>query len=272
MSVHLSAILGQPVVIENRPGAATRIAAEAVAKSAPDGYTFLVGTPSLTTMSSLYPKMSFDPKRDLVPVSLASITNYTLAVNSAVPAQTLAEYVKLAKADSRYANVGTLGVGAVNHLTGAWFASLSGVDVKFIHYNTTGPFTDLVSGQIPATFDAMLPLIGHVKSGKVRFLGISGKSRHPLILDVPNFAEAGMPTLEPLVWIGLLAPAGTPQPIVNRMSSALSQVAKMPEIMAQRRAVGSESMGTTPEEFAAFLDTERTKWAGVIGKIGLTLE
>ncbi len=272
MSVHLSAILGQPVVIENRPGAATRIAAEAVAKSAPDGYTFLVGTPSLTTMSSLYPKMSFDPKRDLVPVSLASITNYTLAVNSAVPAQTLAEYVKLAKADSRYANVGTLGVGAINHLTGAWFASLSGVDVKFIHYNTTGPFTDLVSGQIPATFDAMLPLIGHVKSGKVRFLGISGKSRHPLIPDVPTFAEAGMPTLEPLVWIGLLAPAGTPQPIVNRMSSALSQVAKMPEIMAQRRAVGSESMGTTPEEFAAFLDTERTKWAGVIGKIGLTLE
>jgi tripartite-type tricarboxylate transporter receptor subunit TctC len=272
MSVHLSTILGQPVVIENRPGAATRIAAEAVAKAASDGYTFLVGTPSLTTMSALYPKMAFDPKRDLVPVGLASITNYTLAINAAVPAQTLAEFVKLNKADSRYTNFGTLGVGAINHLTGAWFASLSGADVNFVHYNMSGPFTDLVSGQIPATFDAMLPLIGHVKSGKVRFLGISGKTRHPLIPDVPTFAEAGMPTLDPLVWIGLLAPAGTPQPIVNRMSTALSQVAKMPDIAAQRRAAGSKSMGTTPEEFAAFLDTERTKWGGVIQKIGLTLE
>ncbi len=272
MSPHLSALLGQPIVVDNRPGAASRIAAEAVVRAAPDGYTLLVGTPSLATMGTLYPRLAFDPRRDLVPVSLASVTHYTLAVNAAVPARTLAEYIQLCKTEPRYAQFGTLGAGAINHLTGAWFGSLAGVKAEFVHYNTTGPFTDLVAGQIPATFDAMLPLIGHVRSGKLRFLGISGAQRHPLIPDVPTFAEAGLPQFDPLVWIGLLAPAGTPQAIVERVSGALTQVARMPEIVAQRRSVGSESTGSTPQTFGTFLSAEHRKWAAVIQGIGLTLE
>ena len=269
---HLSAILGQPIVIENRPGAASRIGVEAAIKSAPDGYTFLVGTPSLTTMGALYPKLAFDPKRDLIPVSLASITNYTLSVNAQVPAKTIADFVKLAKTDPKYASVGTLGVGAINHLAAAWFSSLNGIDGNYVHYSTTSPFSDLAAGQIPAMFDAMLPVMGQVKAGRVRTLAISGKTRHPLMPDVPTFAEAGYPGFDPLVWIGVLAPAGTPSAIVNKMSAAVSQVAKMPETVAARRDVGSESLGTTPEEFAAFLESERNKWGAVIKKTGLVLE
>ena len=269
---NLSLILGQSIVIENRPGAAARIGVEAAIRSAPDGYTFLVGTPSLTTMQALYPKLGFDPKKDLVPVSLASITNYTLSVNAQVPAKTLPEYVKLAKTDAKYASIGTLGMGAINHLAAAWFSNLVGLDANYIHYSTTSPFTDLASGQIPVVFDAMLPVMGQVKAGRVRTLAISGKTRHPLLPDVPTFAEAGLPTFDPLVWIGILAPAGTPGAIVNKMSAAVSQVAKMPETVAARRDVGSESIGSSPEEFAAFLEGERSKWSAVIKKNNIMVE
>lgn len=269
---HLSAILGQTIVIENRPGAAARIGVEAAIRSAPDGYTFLVGTPSLTTMQALYPKLSFDPKKDLVPVSLASITNYTLSVNAQVPAKSLGEYVKLAKSDPKYASIGTLGMGAVNHLAAAWFSNLVGLDANYIHYSTTGPFADLASGQVPVVFDAMLPVMGQVKVGRVRTLAISGKTRHPLMPDVPTFAEAGLPKFEPLVWNGILAPAGTPSAIVNKMSAAFSQVAKMPEIVSARRDGGSESIGSSPEEFSAFLESERSKWSAVIKKNNIVLE
>ena len=272
ISKHLSAILGQPIVIENRPGAATRIGVEAAIRSAPDGYTFLVGTPSLTTMQALYPKLSFDPKKDLVPVSLASITNYTLSVNAQVPAKTLPEYVKLAKSDPKYASIGTLGIGAINHLAAVWFSNLVSLDANYIHYSTTSPFNDLASGQIPVCFDAMLPVMGQVKAGRVRTLAISGKTRHPLLPDVPTFAEAGLPTFDPLVWIGILAPAGTPGAIVSKMSAAVSQVSKMPETVAARRDVGSESIGSSPEEFAAFLESERTKWSAVIKKNNIVIE
>jgi tripartite-type tricarboxylate transporter receptor subunit TctC len=272
ISKHMSVILGQTIVVENRPGAAARIGVEAAIRSVPDGYTFLVGTPSMTTMKTLYPKLSFDPQKDLVPVSLLSITNYTLAVNAQVPAKTLTEYVKLAKSDPKYANIGTLGMGAINHLSAAWFSNLVSLDANYIHYSSTSPFTDLASGQLPVVFDAMLTVMNQVKAGRVRVLAISGKTRQPLMPDVPTFAEAGLPTFDPMVWVGILAPTGTPIAIVNKMSEALSQVAKMPETMAARKDVGSESIGSSPEEFASFLDSERTKWSAVIKKNNLVLE
>jgi len=272
LTARLTPLLGQPVIIENRPGASTRIAIEAAVKSAPDGYTFLVGTPSLATAPSLFAKLPFDTKRDLVPVSLMSTTSYLLTVNAGVPAQTPAAFVALTRSNPNYAQVATLGVGTLPHLAGAWFGSVAGADLKFIHYNTTAPFTDLLAGQTSAIFDAMLPVLGNLKAGKLRALAISGKSRHPLLPDVPTFTEAGIKGFDPMVWIGVLAPAGTPRPIIERMSAALSRVAKMPEIVAYRRDVGSESVGSTPEEFGAFLDAERSKWGAVIEKIGLKLE
>jgi tripartite-type tricarboxylate transporter receptor subunit TctC len=272
IATRLGPVIGQTIVIDNRPGAGTRIAIEAAVKSAPDGYTFLVGTPSLTTAPALYANLPFDVKRDLVPVSLVSTTAYALTVNGAVPAQSAAAWLALAKTTPAHANIATFGIGTLPHLAGAWFGALTGTDFKFIHYNTTPPFNDLLAGQTSAMFEAMLPMVPHVKTGKLRMLAISGRQRQPLLPDVPTFAEAGFPAFDPLVWIGVLAPAGTPRTIVSRVSTALAQVAKMPDVIAFRRDVGSDSVGSTPEEFATFLDTERAKWGAVIQRSGMKLE
>ena len=273
MAPRLGQLLGQTVVIENRPGAAGRIAAEAVVKSPADGYTFLVGTPTaLVTGPMLYANLPYDAKRDLVPVSLISTTAYALTVNAAVPAQTAAAYVALAKSNPAYANVGDIGVGAATHLAAEWFSSIAGANLKSIHYNTSTPYSDLIAGQISGIFEAVLPVLGNVKTGRLRVLAISGKSRYPQLPDVPTFTEAGFPTYDPLVWIGLLAPAGTSPAIINKVSAAIAQVAKTPEIVNQRREAFSDSVGSTPAEFAAFLDAERTKWGAVIKQAGVKIE
>ncbi|HUN68908.1 MAG TPA: tripartite tricarboxylate transporter substrate-binding protein [Burkholderiales bacterium] len=272
ITARLTPLLGQSMFVENRPGAGTRIAIEAAAKSAPDGYTFLLATPGFVTAPSLYANLPFDGKRDLVPVSLLSTTAYALTVNAAVPAQNVAAFIALAKNNPTFAQTATYGIGTLPHLAGAWFASISGADLKFIHYNTTPPFNDLLAGQTSAIFDAMLPVIGNVKAGKLRMLAISGTKRQPMAPDVPTFAESGMAGFDPTVWVGVLAPAGTPQPIIQRMSAALAQVAKSAEIIGFRRDVGSDSVGSTPEEFGTFLDAERAKWGKVIQSMSLKLE
>jgi tripartite-type tricarboxylate transporter receptor subunit TctC len=273
VAVRLAPILGQPVVVENRPGAASRIATEAVVNAPPDGYTFLVGTPTaIVTGPFLYPNLPYDVKRDLAPVSLVSTTAYALTVNANVPAKDAQGFVALTKSDPRYATAGTLGVGAATHLAGEWFGGVSGAPFKFVHYNTSTPYNDLVSGEIAAIFEAVLPVMGNVKAGRLRVLAISGKSRYPQLPDVPTFAEAGYPQYDPLVWIGVLAPAATPKPIVDRVSAALAQVARMPEIVQQRRDAFSDSVGSTPEEFTAFLDTERAKWGAVIKQAGVKIQ
>ena len=273
MAPKLAQILGQPVVVENRPGAAARIATEAVIKSAPDGYTFLVGTPTaLITGPLLYNNLPYDARKDLTPVSLISTTAYALTVGSAVPAQTASAFVALAKSNPTYSNIGTVGVGAATHLAGEWFSDVAQAQLKFIHYNTSTPYSDLISGQISGIFEAVLPVIGNVKSGRLRVLAISGSSRYPQLPDVPTFAEAGYPSYDPMVWIGLLAPAGTPPQIINRMSAAIAQVAKTPEIIAMRKEAFSDSVGSTPAEFSKFLDDERAKWGAVIKKANVKIQ
>jgi tripartite-type tricarboxylate transporter receptor subunit TctC len=273
MAPKLAQILGQPVVVENRPGAAARIATEAVIKSAPDGYTFLVGTPTaLITGPLLYNNLPYDAKKDLIPVSLISTTAYALTVGSAVPAQTASSFVALAKSNPNYSNIGTVGVGAATHLAGEWFSDVAQAQLKFIHYNTSTPYSDLISGQISGIFEAVLPVIGNVKSGRLRVLAISGTSRYPQLPDVPTFAEAGYPSYDPMVWIGLLAPAGTPPQIINRMSAAIAQVAKTPEIIAMRKEAFSDSVGSSPAEFSKFLDDERAKWGAVIKKANVKIQ
>ena len=273
MAPKLAQILGQPVVVENRPGAAARIATEAVVKSAPDGYTFLVGTPTaLITGPLLYNNLPYDARKDLTPVSLISTTAYALTVGSAVPAHTASAFVALAKSNPNYSNIGTVGVGAATHLAGEWFSDVAQAQLKFIHYNTSTPYSDLISGQISGIFEAVLPVIGNVKSGRLRVLAISGTSRYPQLPDVPTFAEAGYPSYDPMVWIGLLAPAGTSPQIINRMSAAIAQVAKTPEIIAMRKEAFSDSVGSSPAEFSKFLDDERAKWGAVIKKANVKIQ
>jgi len=271
ISSALSAILGQPVLVENRPGAGGRLAIDAVLKST-DGHTFYVGTPGVTTMATLYPKLGFDPRRDLLPVSLISVTNFTLTINAQLPALRLNEYIKLAQSDSKFANFGTFGSASINHLRAAQFANLTGISAHYIHYSTSSPFTDLASGQISAMFCAMLPVAAQVKAGRLRTLATSGKSRHPMMPEVPTFRELGFNDFDPQVWVGLLAPVQTPTESVKKMSSAIAQVARMAETIAQRQAVGSESIGSTPQEFEAYLEAERIQLTATILKLGLTLE
>lgn len=272
ITARVGPLLGQNILVENRPGAATRIAIEAAVKSPPDGYTLYLGTPSLTTAPALYDKLPFDARRDLLPVSLLSTTAYALTVNGNVPAQTLSAYVALARSNPAHANIATYGIGTIPHLAGAWFSSVVGTEFKFIHYNTSSPMPDLLAGQTAGIFDAMLPVIAHAKAGKLRVLAISGKSRQALLPDVPTFAESGQGAFDPLVWVGILAPAGTPQPIIHRLSAAFAQVAKTPEVIAYRRDVGSDSIGSSAAEFGSFLEAERGKWGAVIQRIGLKLE
>lgn len=273
MAPQLSQILGQPVVVENRPGAAARIATEYVVKSAPDGYTFLVGTPSsMVTGPLLYNNLPYDARKDLAPVSLISTTAYALTVSNAVPATTAAAFLALSKTNPAYSNIGTVGVGTATHLAGEWFGDLAQAQLKFIHYNTSTPYNDLISGQISGIFEAVLPVIGNVKSGRLRVLAISGSNRYPQLPDVPTFAEAGYPAYDPMVWIGLLAPASTPPQIVNRVSAAIAQVAKTPEIIAMRKDAFSDSVGSTPAEFSKFLDDERAKWGAVIKKANVKIQ
>ena len=268
ITTRMQPLLGQPIIVDNRPGASTRIAIEAAAKAAPDGYTFLLATPSFVTASSLYAKLPFDTKRDFAPVSLLSTTSYLLTVNGAVPAKSAADYVALAKTNARYAQVATLGVGTLPHLAGAWFGTTVGADLKFIHYNTTAPYNDLLSGETTAMFEAMLPVMGNLKSGKLRALAISGTQRHPLLPEVPTFAEAGFKSYDPVVWVGVVAPAGTPRAMIDKVSAALAKVAKTPEIIGYRRDVGSESVGSTPEEFGAYIKAEIERWGRVIKAAG----
>jgi len=271
ISNQLSALLGQPVLVENRPGGGGRLAIDAVLKST-DGHTFYVGTPGVTTMATLYPRLGFDPRRDLLPVSLISVTNFTLTINAQLPALRLNEYIKLAQSESKFANFGTFGSASINHLRAAQFANLTGISAHFIHYSTSSPFTDLASGQISAMFCAMLPVAAQVKAGRLRTLATSGKSRHPMMPEVPTFRELGLNDFDPQVWVGLLAPVQTPTESVKKMSSAMAQVARMAETISQRQAAGSESIGSTPQEFEAYLEAERIQLTATILKLGLTLE
>lgn len=271
ISNHLSALLGQPVLVENRPGGGGRLAIDAVLKST-DGHTFYVGTPGVTTMATLYPRLGFDPRRDLLPVSLISVTNFTLTINAQLPALRLTEYIKLAQSDPKFANFGTFGSASINHLRAAQFAHITGLPAHYIHYSTSSPFTDLASGQISAMFCAMLPVAAQVKAGRLRTLATSGKSRHPMMPEVPTFRELGFNDFDPQVWVGLLAPVQTPTESVKKMSSAMAQVARMAETISQRQAAGSESIGSTPQEFEAYLEAERIQLTATILKLGLTLE
>lgn len=272
VAARLGSALGQSVVVENRPGAATRIAGELVAKSPADGYTLLVATPSLVTGPFLYAKLPYDPQRDFTPVSLVSTTAYALTVNATIPSRSVQEYIDQVKAGRAIGNVATYGVGTVPHLAGAWFAQVTGTDLKYIHYNTTPPFGDLVAGQTNVIFDALLPVLGNVKAGKLRVLAVTGKARNSLLPEVPTFAETGLAGFDPVVWIGIMAPAGTPRPIIDRLSAAIGEIARVPEIVAQRREGGSESVGSSADGFAAFLAGERKKWGAVIERLGLKLE
>jgi tripartite-type tricarboxylate transporter receptor subunit TctC len=269
----IQAALGQPVVIENRPGAAGQIGTDLAAKSAADGYTLYMGfTSTLSIQPLVYSKLPYDADRDFVPVSLVGSLRTGLIAHPSVKASDARELVAFARANPDALSAATQGIGTYSHLSGEWFSSLTGAPIRFVPYNTSSPYADLLAGTMQLMFDALPAAIGNVKGGKLKLLAISGAGRHPLFPDVPTFAELGLAEFQPVAWIGLFAPTGTPAPIREKLAAAVAGGAKAPDFVELWRGFAADPAGNTPAEFAAFLKADRERWAAVVKKAGVKLD
>ena len=273
VQVGLQRSLGQPVVIDNKPGANSIIGVDAVAKAAPDGHTFAVVIAAYAANTTLYPKLPYNPTKDLVGVSLMGVSPLLAAVNNNAPFKNAAELVAYAKANPGKVSFGSSGTGSAAHLTTELMKALTKTFMVHIPYRGAAPaFTDLLGGQIQLFFDAPTGLIQAGKTGRVRLIGVSSDKRLPAIPDVPTFIEQGIPGLVGSTWASMIAPAGTPRDIVQRMSDEVSRIIRSEETRAKLDAMGTFAEGSTPEACDAFIATETTKWAKVIKDAGVTLE
>lgn len=269
----LGRALGQAVVVENRPGAGGNIGSEAGARSAPDGYTLTMATAALPISKNVYKKLPFDPARDFEPVSLMTVTPLVLIARPSLPASDVASLVELARKQPGKLTFASSGQGTSHHLSGELLKAVAGVDILHVPYKGSAPaHVDLMGGSVDIMFDNILPVSPHVKSGKLKALAVTTKSRAPSMPDVPTMAESGYPNFEAVAWFGLLAPAGTPAPIVERLSAEVNRILKSPEINARLTGMGANVMGTTPQEFSAFMKAEIEKWAPVVKRANIVLD
>jgi tripartite-type tricarboxylate transporter receptor subunit TctC len=269
----LSDGLGQPVVVENRAGANGAIGADFVAKSAPDGYTLCVCAAGTLAIGPHLTKQPFDPLKDLAPVSLLANSPFVVTVNPGVKANTLRELIALAKAQPGKINFGSSGNGGSPHLSTELFKSMAGVDMVHVAYKGLGPgIADLMGGQIQVMFADVNLVVPHIKSGKLRALAFTGAHRSPALPDLPTVAEAGVPGYAAGTWYGVLAPAGTPAPIVARLSDEIRKALALPEVQSALIAQGVEPAGTTPAQFADYLRDEHAKWGKVIREAKIKID
>ena len=271
----LTKVLGQSVVVENRPGASTMIGMEVGAKASPDGYTLVMGsTTSMSVVPHTYSsKVPYKVERDYVPISIVGLLNTALTANSNLPEKNAKELIERLKKQPGSITAATSGIGSYSHLAGEWFASSAGVKIDFVPYNTTSPYSDLVAGQVNIIFDALPAAIGNVRAGKLKILALTGKTRHPNFPDIPTFAEAGLPDYAPTAWIGLFAPAGTPAPIIAKLGEAMQKAAAQNlELISRWRSFGGDLKAQTPAEFSAFLKQDDALWGPAIRKAGVKLD
>ena len=266
--------LGQTVVVENKGGAGGAIAAEAVARAAPDGHTLFFGTTgTLAINPSLYSKLRYDPVKDFAPVSLMATTMNVLVVNPQVPARSLAELVKLAKAKPGTLTYGSAGNGSSNHLSGELLRSSAGIQVNHVPYKGSAPaLVDLLGGRITMMFDTIAQQTQNIAAGKVRPLAVTGAKRSPLLPDVPTAQEAGLKDYDVTIWYGVLAPAGTPAPVIERLHGEIAAIMATDEMKKRMQADGAEAKATTPAEFAALIRHDMAKWGPVVKASGATLD
>lgn len=268
----LPKVLGQPVVVENRAGAGGNIGADYVAKSAPDGYTFLMHTTTLMTNVTLYKNMPIDVQKDLAPVSRVSLIPNVLMVNTAFPATTLAAFIDYVKKHKDAVNYGSAGNGTSQQLSGALFSKMAGIHMTHVPYKGGAPANaDLLAGQIQAVFSPMVEVLPFIDSGKLRPLAVTTAERSPRLPDVPAVAES-LPGYEVVLWNGVWAPAGTPQPIIQRMNQAINEVLSDPDVKKVFREQGSTPAGNTPDEFKQLISAEIKKWGDLVKLSGARVE
>ena len=265
----LSASLGQPVVTENRGGAGGNVGAEAAAKSAPDGYTLVLVAPSLAISPTLYSRLNYDPVKDLAPISLVATVPNVMVTQPSMPGE-LKEFIASVKAKPGALNFGSGGAGTSNHLAGELFNLVAGTKLVHIPYKGVNlAMQDVLSGNVHLVFIGIPAAAPHIKAGKLRALALVAPQRSSALPDVPTVAEAGLPDFEVTTWYGVLAPAGTPRNIINRLNGELVKIMHAPELREKLAATGTEPLTSTPEEFSAYIRKEIAKWGDVIRKAGV---
>lgn len=263
-------ILGQKIVVDNRPGAGGTIGTKAVASSTPDGYTLVLGyTGTLAIGPSLYPHAGYDPRKDFTPIGLIGNAPNSLVVHPSFPAKNLAELIAYTKANPGKVNFGSAGVGTASHICGEYFATAAGVKITHIPYKGTGPaLTDLIGGHIPMAFAPLPATHGPVGNGTLRALAVTSTARSSLMPDVPTIAEAGLTGFDASLYYGLAGPAGMPRPVVDKLNSALRSALASDDVKKRLTNDGTEVTPSTPEEYAAFIDKDETKWSKTVKASG----
>jgi len=257
--------LGQSFVVDNRPGAGSIIGTDAVAKSAPDGYTLLLMSNTHTVNESLVPNKPFQLMRDFVAVAPLSNSDLVLVVKAGLPAHNLAELIRMAKIKPGSLSYASSGQGTPYHMAGELFKAMAGVSIVHIPYKgSSGARSDLLGGQVEMMFDAIPTMAEHIRSGKVRGLATTGKTRSAVLPEVPTISEAGVPGFEATLWLGLLAPKGTPSSIVNKLNAEIGKIVSNPEVRRAWAAQGTTAMTMTVEEFARYLNDDIEKWAHIV--------
>jgi len=268
----MTGILGQNMVVDNRPGGGGSIGAELTTHAMPDGYTLLMASGTLVVHALLY-RAQYDAVRDFAPVTQVSAQPYVLVLNPSLPATTVAEFIAYGKTNFGRLNYASSGSGSLIHLTGELFKASTGVDMVHIPYKgIAASYPDLFAGQIQLTFASIISATPHIKSGKLRALAVTSRTRARNMPELPPLAEAGVPGFEVVQWYGMLAPAGTPSAIVERVQRAVAGALAQADVIARMASEGSEPVGSAPRDFAAHIKGEHAKWSNVIRQAGIRAE
>ena len=273
LAARLSDTMGQPFVLENRPGGGAVIGTDAVAKSAPDGYTLLVMSNTHTVNETLIPKKPYDLMRDLAPVTGINSQDLLLVAAPGVKANNLKEFLALAKSQPGKLNYASSGPGTPYHMAGELFKHMAGVDVVHVpHKGSDQARTAVLGGQVDMMFDAISTIVSHVNAGKLKALGTTGKSRSAVTPNIPTVAEAGVPGYEATIWLGLMAPAATPKPVLEQVSAAVNKIINAPDVKENWGKQGAQPLGMTPDEFGRFLRDDVTKWSKLVKDTGMKVD
>jgi tripartite-type tricarboxylate transporter receptor subunit TctC len=270
----LAGVLGQQVVVDNRAGGSGLVGTRTFIKNAPDGYTLFLGhTGSISINPSLYANAAFDPRKDFAPIGLIASMPVALLANPAFPAKTIGDVVAIAKKEGAKFNIGTSAVGTGGYLSAELFKSITGVDAAIIPYKGTGQvMNDLLGNHVPIAFGVLPPALGNLQAGTLRAIAVLSPQRFSLLPDVPTANESGLPGFDSVLHYGVLAPAGTPRPIIDRLNAALRALVDTEQVKQRILAEGGDPMTSTPEEYAKDIDAEETKWGTLVRKLNLKVE